>query len=119
MKMSQQDPNKIVWAILDIVGYEGDRKAFVAEFNNLIFQKVFLELLSSLKSPDIEEIKGLVKETPIDANKIAVVFKKFYSSEQVKNKIEEVTKAFVSNYLLEINPLLSDKQKAQIMALVE
>lgn len=100
--------------LLTIIKYDGDKNAYIENFQKVCEQKAILNLLASLPEDKQKTIQA--DSTP---EQIKALIDENISKEEVDKTLAETANEIFSEFIEEIIPTLSEDQKKRIKNLLE
>src|SRR3989344_2021459 len=99
--------------LLNMVGYEGDKKAFSDKFLDVCLKQFGLDLVKSLPEDKKDSLsKELTPETPAESK--MEILKKYFSQEEVEVSFKKAINDITMGYFEALNPHLTDKQREDL-----
>ncbi len=110
---------KIIQEVLDIIGFEADRKCFADELVENIRLKALVDLMNGLP---VDKKLVLERELVIvgkNSEKVGKLIERHFSGEQVEQALIGATKEIISGWMKAISGTLTVEQKEKLWKLGE
>jgi ABC-type transporter MlaC component len=110
-------PREILLKILEIIGFEDDKEAFVDEFLKNIQLQAVADLIQTLPTERQTEIKDQLAKNSNNPAGIASILNQHFTQTQVGEALQLAAKKAMTGYLEAIKPTLSPAQKEGLVDL--
>ena len=109
----QANPHQIIFEILSIIGYKGDKDKFAKKFVNLILDQALLSALDGLSPKEKAEVKFEMNAAH-GKDAATSILMRIISVEKYVSAVKKTTMRLLKDYLSTIIPTLYPHQKAAL-----
>ena len=109
-----KDPAETLYTVLEIIGFDGDKRKFVTEFINLCFEQVYMDLLKGIPVHDQDNLIAQLRKADTQQALIDLL-KPYIVAERLKSTLQVVTVDLFEDYLETIMPTLDEERKRKLL----
>ena len=109
-----KDPAETLYTVLEIIGFDGDKRKFVTEFINLCFEQVYMDLLKGIPNHDQDNLIAQLRKADTQQALIDLL-KPYIVAERLKSTLQVVTVDLFEDYLETIMPTLDEERKRKLL----
>ena len=109
-----KDPTETLYTVLEIIGFDGDKRKFVTEFINLCFEQVYMDLLKGIPNHDQDNLIAQLRKADTQQALIDLL-KPYIMAERLKSTLQVVTTGLFEDYLETIMPTLNEERKKKLL----
>ncbi|PIR08713.1 hypothetical protein COV53_01590 [Candidatus Gottesmanbacteria bacterium CG11_big_fil_rev_8_21_14_0_20_37_11] len=109
-----KDPAETLYSILEIIGFDGDKRKFVTEFINVCFEQVYMDMLKDIPVHDQDNLIAQLRKADTQQALIDLL-KPYIMAERLKSTLQVVTTGLFEDYLETIMPTLNEERKKKLL----
>lgn len=109
----------ILLKILETIGYQDDKEAFVSEFEKNIQLQTIADLIKSLPFDRQDIIKQKLGDASNNPEKVSAVLKDRFPESQLQMALENTAQDSITKYIQSIQKTLSESQRNDLIKVLQ
>lgn len=109
----------ILLKILETIGYQDDKEAFVSEFEKNIQLQTIADLIKSLPLDSQVVIRQKLGDTSNNQEKVSAILKDQFPEPQFQIALENAAQDSITKYIQSIQKTLSESQKNDLIKVLK